>query len=161
MITIIAASSKNGVIGKENTLPWRLPEDLKRFKSLTTGKNVLMGRKTYESIGKPLPNRTNIVVTRDTAFKADGVLVYNSLEQVLPIFRDIVVIGGGEIYNQFINKADVIELTLIDKEFEGDAFFPTIDKNWKEINRETQKNTEFEYHFITYINTKNSIKNAT
>lgn len=151
MITLIAACSKNGVIGKDNTLPWRLPEDLKRFKSLTMGKNVLMGRKTYESIGKPLPNRTNIVLTRDTSFKTDSVLVYNNLEQVLPIFRDIIVIGGGEIYKQCINKADVIELTLIDKEFEGDAFFPSIDSSWKESKRETYTNDEFTYHFITYI----------
>ena len=151
MITLIAACSKNGVIGKDNTLPWRLPEDLKRFKSLTMGKNVLMGRKTYESIGKPLPNRTNIVLTRDTSFKTDSVLVYNNLEQVLPIFRDIVVIGGGEIYKQCINKADVIELTLIDKEFEGDTFFPIIDSSWEESKRETYTNDEFTYHFITYI----------
>lgn len=151
MITLIAACSNNRVIGSNNTLPWRLPEDLKRFKSLTIGKNVLMGRKTYESIGKPLPNRTNIILTRDTSFKTNGVLVYNNLEQVLPIFRDIVVIGGGEIYKQCINKADVIELTLIDKEFEGDAFFPDIDSSWKESKRETYTNDEFIYHFITYI----------
>ncbi len=151
MITIIAACSKNRVIGKDNSLIWRLPEDLKRFKSLTTGRNVLMGRKTFESIGKPLPNRTNIVVTRDKSYKKEGILVYNSYTEVLPIFRDIVVIGGGEIYQQMIQFADIIELTLIDKEFDGDTLFPIIDMNqWGEVNRESNNNGEFDYHFITY-----------
>lgn len=148
MITLIAAMSKNRVIGINNQLPWKLPEDLKRFKNLTTGNVVLMGRKTYESIGRPLPNRTNVVITRDTSFKAEGVLVYNNLHEVLPIFNRIFVIGGGEIYNQLIKVADEIELTLIDKEFEGDAFFPEIGNEWIESEKETSNNGEFDYHFI-------------
>lgn len=148
MITLIAAMSKNRVIGINNQLPWKLPEDLKRFKNLTTGNVVLMGRKTYESIGRPLPNRTNVVITRDTSFKAEGVLVYNNLHEVLPIFNRIFVIGGSEIYNQLIKVADEIELTLIDKEFEGDAFFPEIGNEWIESEKETSNNDEFDYHFI-------------
>ena len=150
MITIIAACSKNWAIGKDNKLLWKLSEDLKRFKSLTIGRNVVMGRKTYESIGKPLPNRTNIVLTKDPLFKVDGVLVFDNIEEVLSNFDEIVVIGGGEIYKQFIDKADAIELTLIDKEFEGDSFFPQIDISWEEVKRETHRNDEFIFHFITY-----------
>ncbi len=150
MITLIAACSKNRVIGKDNQLPWHLSEDLKRFKKITTDKVVLMGRKTYESIGRPLPNRTNLVLTRDKTFAPQGVYVYNHLEEVLPIFNDIVVIGGGEIYKQMIKRADVIELTLVDKEFDGDAYFPEIDDTWKEESRETFNNGDFDYHFIRY-----------
>ena len=151
MITLISACSKNRVIGIDNKLPWYLPEDLKRFKRLTTEKVVLMGRKTYESIGRPLPNRTNIVLTRDLNYKADGVLVYNNLEEVLPIFKDIVVIGGSEIYKQFMRKSDVIELTLIDKDFDGDSFLPEIDEEIYNVsNIESFNNGDFDYHFITY-----------
>ena len=152
MITLIAASSVNGVIGIDNKLPWRLPEDLKRFKSLTTGKNILMGKKTFQSIGnKALPNRTNIVLSRDKNFKApEGVIVYNSLDEVLPLFNDLVIIGGSEIYKQTIKLADVIELTLIDKEFEGDSFFPEISDDFTKENTESYSNDEFEYYFITY-----------
>lgn len=154
MLTILAACSKNRVIGIGNELPWRLPEDLKRFKSLTIGKNVLMGRKTYESIGKPLPNRTNIVLTRDKSFKPDGVLIYDNIENAASAFQDIVVIGGGEIYKQLIDISDKIELTLIDKHFEGDAFFPEIDNKWKEEKRESFENEKFKYHYITYKNSE-------
>ena len=151
MITLIAAVSKNGVIGIDNKLPWTLPEDLKRFKKLTTGKVVLMGRKTFESIGKPLPNRTNVILSRDPLFRPDGVLVYSNIEEVLPIFYDIIIIGGENIYKQFIDRADVIELTYIDKEFEGDSYLPKInEKLFFESNRESHKNDEFDYHFITY-----------
>lgn len=150
MITLIAACSKNRVIGKNNQLPWNLSEDLKRFKKITTNKTVLMGRKTYESIGRPLPNRTNLILTRDKTFAPQGVYVYNHLEEVLPIFTDIIVIGGGEIYKQMIKMVDIIELTLVDKEFDGDAYFPEIDNTWEEKNRETFNNGDFDYHFITY-----------
>lgn len=151
MITLLAACSSNMIIGIDNKLPWYLLEDLKRFKMLTTGKVVLMGRKTYESIGRPLPNRTNIVLSRDRTYKPEGVFVYNNLEEILPIFRDIIVIGGGEIYNQMIKIADVIELTLVDKEFDGDVFFPNIDlSKWAEEKRDTFNNSSFDYHFIKY-----------
>ena len=150
MLTILAACSKNNVIGINNELPWHLPEDLKRFKSITTGKNVLMGRKTYQSIGRPLPNRTNIVLTRDENFKPDGVLTYNNINDIKSKFDDIIVIGGEEIYKQLLNDSDVIELTLIEKEFDGDAFFPEIGEEWIEEKRESFENEKFKYHYITY-----------
>ena len=156
MITLIAACSKNRVIGKDNQLIWHLPEDLKRFKRLTTGKTVLMGRKSYESIGHPLPNPRNCVLTRDKKFNPNhnDVLVYNKMEDVIPLFNDIWILGGGEIYRQIIDFADVIELTLIDKEFEGDTYFPEIDSTWIESIRESYNNGEYDYHFITYTRRK-------
>jgi dihydrofolate reductase len=151
MITLLAACSKNRVIGINNKLPWHLPEDLKRFKKLTSGKEILMGRKTYESIGsKPLPNRTNIVLTKDKTFSSNGALVYNNLDEALPIFSDIIIVGGSEIYKQTLSIADVIELTLIDKDFEGDSYFPEINDKFVEEKRESYNNGEFDYHFITY-----------
>ena len=126
MVTLIAACAKNRAIGKDNKLLWHLPSDLKRFKRLTTGKTVVMGRKTYESIGKPLPNRKNIILTNNKDLVIEGCEVINSISE-LNLMEDIVIIGGEQIYNLFIDYADVIELTLIDKEFEGDAFFPEID----------------------------------
>jgi dihydrofolate reductase len=152
MITLIAACSSNRVIGKDNTLIWKIPGDLKRFKDLTIGNPILMGRKTFESIGKPLPNRTNIVLTRDKNWKMDGCLVYNHPDELLPLFEmdNLFIIGGGEIYNMFIRKADRIELTLIDKDFDGDTYFPEIGNEWTEVKRETLECPEFVYHYITY-----------
>jgi len=153
MITLIAACSKNRVIGKDNQLIWKVPGDLKRFKELTTGHPILMGRKTFESIGRPLPNRTNIVITRDKNWKHEGCLVYNNLEDVLSIFekQNLFIIGGGEIYKMLIILSDKIELTLIDKHFEGDTYFPEIDSNWTVENIESHSCLEFNYSYITYI----------
>jgi len=153
MITLIAACSKNRVIGKDNQLICKVPGDLKRFKELTTGHPILMGRKTFESIGRPLPNRTNIVITRDKNWKQEGCLVYNNFEDVLYIFEkeNLFIIGGGEIYKSLINLADKIELTLIDKDFDGDAYFPEIDSNWTVEKVESQSCPEFNYSYITYI----------
>ena len=153
MITLIAACSKNRVIGKDNQLIWKVPGDLKRFKELTTSHPILMGRKTFESIGKPLPNRTNIVITRDKNWKHEGCLVYNNFEDVLSIFekQNLFIIGGGEIYKMLINLSDRIELTLIDKDFEGDTYFPEIDSHWTVENIESQSCPEFDYSYITYI----------
>lgn len=150
MITIIAAKSKNNIIGINNSIPWNLKEDMKRFKQLTIGKVVVMGRKTFDSIGRPLPNRTNIVLTRDVNTKIDGVLVYNNLYEFINLFQEIIIIGGYDIYKHFIKIADRIELTLIDKEFDGDTTFPEIDDSWEETNREKNNNGEFDYYFITY-----------
>lgn len=150
MIKIIVAMSKNRVIGDSNTLIWHLPEDLKRFKELTTGNTIVMGRKTYESIGKPLPNRRSIIITRDTEYSVDGCEVVNSLEEALLLSNsNCFIIGGGEIYRQSINIADRIYLTLIDKEFEGDTLFPEI-KDWVEVSKEDFCNDNFEYSFIEY-----------
>jgi dihydrofolate reductase len=150
-ITIIAAVSSNGVIGINNTLPWSLPKDLKRFKSLTTGHTIVMGRKTFESIGKPLPNRRNIVITRDTNWCHEGVEVLNNILEITQLTEDVFIIGGSEIYKQSMGIADKLEITLIDKDFEGDTYFPEIEHlMWKEENRESFNNGEFDYHFITY-----------
>ena len=150
MIKIIAAMSKNRVIGDSNTLIWHLPEDLKRFRKLTTGNTIVMGRKTYESIGKPLPNRRSIIITRDPDYKVEGCEVANSLEDALLLSnRDCFIIGGGEIYRQAMDIADRIYLTLIDKEFKGDTSFPKI-KDWLEISREDFIAEDFGYSFIEY-----------
>lgn len=151
MITIIAACSSNRVIGKDNTLIWRLPEDLKRFKALTNGNPILMGRKTYESIGRALPNRTNIILTRDPNFKAEGCLIYNRLEDVISLYSsNLWVIGGSDIYTQLLPFADCVELTYIDKEFEGDSFFPNLPNVWKIDTKEDFTGSDFNYSFITY-----------
>lgn len=157
MITLIAACSKNRVIGKDNQLIWHVPGDLKRFKELTSGHTILMGRKTFESIGKPLPNRRNVILSRDPNFKPEGCLVYSDLTQVIELFHnDLFVIGGEEIYKQTIGYADYIELTLIHKEFEGDAYFPTIPKQFYEVKgkRIDLECDEFKYSYIHYENIK-------
>jgi dihydrofolate reductase len=150
MITLIAACSKNRVIGKDNKLLWYLPNDLKRFKKLTIGKTVVMGRKTFESIGKPLPNRKNIILSNNKDLLIEGCEIINSISD-LNLIEDLVIIGGEQIYKLFIDIADIIELTLIDKEFEGDAFFPQIDSNqFVENVNEPMYGDEFNYNYITY-----------
>lgn len=144
-IAIIVAVAHNGVIGRDNTLPWRLPADLKHFKATTLGKPVVMGRKTFESLGKPLPGRTNIVVTRDAAFAADGVLVKHSLEEALQdadkiAVRDgtneIMVIGGAEIYKQVLPATQTIYYTHVVLDIEGgDAFFSFDKSNWQLVDK--------------------------
>ena len=149
MISIIAAVSKNGVIGVDNKLPWDLPEDLKRFKELTTGNVVIMGRKTYESIGKPLPNRINIVITRNKDFFVPGVITTNSLESALLKAggdKHIFIIGGGEIYKQSIGFADKLYITEVDMEVEGDTKFPTISNEWS-VTEENKFNGGW---YVTY-----------
>jgi len=146
MISIIAAVSKNGVIGVDNTLPWDLPVDLKRFKEITTGNVVIMGRKTYESIGKALPNRVNIVVTRDKNFFVSGVLSANSLDSALLKAgnnKDIFIIGGGEIYRQSMDFVDKLYITEVDMEVEGDTTFPTISDKWNVSNEEDFEGGKF------------------
>ena len=121
MISIIVATSKNRVIGNNNSLIWKLPADLKRFKQITTDNTIVMGRKTYESIGKPLPNRRNIIITRDTNYLVDNCEVVNSLEEALMLCNnECFIIGGGEIYKQSIDISDKIYLTLVQEDFEGD-----------------------------------------
>lgn len=153
MINIIVAVSKNGVIGKENQLPWYLPEDLKHFKQLTTGNVVVMGRKTHESIGKSLPNRLNVILSRDSRWSnplGDNCVVCYSVEEVLERFkyRDLFIIGGSEIYKQFLPHANKIFLTSIEKDFDGDAYFPNLQEDWVENKRETFENSEYSFHFI-------------
>ena len=151
MIAIIAAVAENGIIGANNKLPWHLPADLKRFKELTTGKVVIMGRKTYESIlttlGSPLPNRKNIVITRNTNYKtAEGVDVFYNIEEALKAneSNDIFIIGGGEIFKQSVDLADTLYITHIHKTYEGDAHFPKVNMSeWKIVNEDTRDDFTF------------------
>ncbi len=158
MTTIIVAKAKNNIIGNNNELIWHLPNDLKRFKALTSGHPIIMGRKTYESIGRPLPNRTNIVITRNPDWNTEGILVVNSLEEAIEkakeIDENIFIIGGGNIYEQAMEISNALEVTEVHHLFEGDTKFPEIDsKIWKEAERsdfsKDEKN-EFDYSFVRY-----------
>ena len=139
-ISIIVAKSRNNVIGSEGNLPWHIPEDLKKFKSITMGKPMIMGRSTFESIGKALPGRKNIVMTRDKGYQADGISVAHSLEEALILCeqaREIMIIGGGEIYKIFIGMVNRLYLTNVEKHIDGDVFFPEIDlSKWKVMSKE-------------------------
>lgn len=140
MLSAIVAASENNVIGKDNGLLWHLPDDLKHFKRTTKGHHIIAGRKTFESQGKPLPHRTNIVITRDPDYKAEGCIVVHSLEEALRAVRDDdepFIIGGEQIYREALPKVDRIYLTRVHAEFEGDACFPELDREqWKEGSRE-------------------------
>ena len=153
--TIVVAISENHVIGKDNQLLWYMPADLKHFKDITTGHTVIMGRKTYDSVGKPLPNRRNIIITRQPLTIA-GCEVVNSIEQALSLCKDeaeVFIVGGAEIYKQAMSLTDRIYLTIIHKEFEGDSFFPEINASeWKEVFREDHQpdhKNPLSYSFIT------------
>jgi dihydrofolate reductase len=154
MIKIIVATSKNKVIGNNNELIWKLSSDLKRFKELTTGHPVVMGRKTYESIGKPLPNRRNIIITRNSEYEVEGCETVSSLEEALLLTNnDCFIIGGGEIYKQSLEVADKIYLTLVHKDFEGDTTFPELGKEWATIDTkdfDADEKNEYNYSFIEY-----------
>lgn len=132
-LILIAAVAANGVIGLDGTLPWRLPADLHRFRSLTTGHPVVMGRRTFESIGRPLPKRTNMVLSRDPAYIADGCWVFDNVADAVtmagasPGGHQVWIIGGGDLYASTIDSADRLELTVLDAEVEGDTWFPDID----------------------------------
>lgn len=138
ILSIIVAMSENRVIGREGKLPWNLPEDLKRFRKLTLGHPVIMGRKTHESIGRLLPGRTNIILTQQKNYQVPGARVVDSLEKALTELSDeVFILGGGEIYKQFLPRADRIYLTLVHTHIEGDVIFPEIDhSNFKEVGRE-------------------------
>lgn len=158
MITLIAAIAKNNALGKDNDLIWHLPADLKRFKKVTTGHPILMGRNTFESIGKPLPNRTSIIITRNKNYFIEGCLIANSIEQAIELTegKDAFIIGGAQIYKDALeqNLVDRLDITLLHHEFEADAFFPEIDMEiWKEVAREDFKVDEknkYDYSFVSY-----------
>ncbi len=157
MITIIVAASENDVIGNNNKLIWHLSKDLIRFKNLTKGHHVIMGRKTFESMPKALPNRTNVVITRNKNYTAENIIVVDSLENALKVCKDDpqpFIIGGGEIYRIGLTYAKRIELTRVYHNFEGDTTFPQIDKNlWKEVKNIKMFNIEnhnYNFSFITY-----------
>lgn len=158
-LSLIAAVAANGVIGSDNALPWRLPEDLKRFKALTMGHPVIMGRKTFESIGRPLPGRRNIVISRNAGYQAEGCEVANSLSAALDSCQadsnEIFVIGGAQIYAEALPQARRLYLTEIRRDFAGDARFPAFDRHhWQEISRERLRTPEgLEFDFAVYDRT--------
>jgi len=149
--------AKNRTIGVNNTLPWRCPEDLKHFKALTMGHHMIMGRKTYDSIGKPLPGRTTVVVTRNTDLSIDGCTVVHSLQKAIAACtgdEEVFVVGGAELYRQAITLVDTLYITEIQQDVEGDAFFPEFDASaWQETAREIRAQETpqpLAYHFVTY-----------
>lgn len=160
MITIIAAIAANNALGKDNDLIWHLPADLKRFKKVTTGHHILMGRNTFESIGKPLPNRTTVIITRNNDYFKDGCLVANSIEGAIDLAKNdtsVFIIGGAQIYKQAMesNLVDTLDITYVHNEFEADVFFPEIDPAiWKEVAKEDFKaddKNKYDYSFVSYI----------
>lgn len=159
MLSIIVAKAKNNIIGKDNKMIWHLPEDLKHFKNLTTGHTIIMGRKTFESLGKPLPNRKHIIFSQNPDFKVndENVEVVHSLLQIQDLIEgkeEAFVIGGAMIYNFLMPYVKKMYVTEIEKDFEGDTFFPIIDSEiWKEVAREKgikDENNNLDYYFVTY-----------
>lgn len=150
MISLIVAHDKNRVIGYENTMPWHLPGDLKYFKETTMGKPLIMGRKTFESIGRPLPGRRNIVITRNKEYEHEGIEVVSSLEDALKLAGDveeIMVIGGEQIFKLTLPIADRLYVTLINHEFEGDTYFPEYGDEWKVVSKSELQHAKEGYTF--------------
>jgi dihydrofolate reductase len=153
-VSLIGAMARNRVIGRNNALPWHLPSDLRRFKALTLGHAVVMGRKTFEAIGRPLPGRQNIVISRQPSFSAAGVEVARSLPEALERARgeDVFVIGGGEIFEQAIPLADRVYLTVVDDEVEGDVWFPELDgEAWRVTHDEPHPADERHAHAYRFL----------
>ncbi len=164
-IVLIAAFAQNRVVGINNALPWHLPEDLKYFKRTTTGKAIIMGRKTYDSIGRPLPNRTNIVISRKSELKIEGVKVVDSLQAAIDLAKEVnfingveevMVIGGASIYEEALPKADRLYITHVHAEVAGDAYFPEVDlSQWQEVSRDdyvASESNPYDYSFVVYDN---------
>lgn len=163
MINIIVAISNNRAIGKDNKLLWHLPNDLNFFKKTTTGHPVIMGRKTYEAIGKPLPNRLNIVISRNKNENQESLVYCNSLEEAITLAKtkdeEIFIIGGGEIYKQSLAVADTLYVTQVNVDIDGDTFFPEIDNSWQPIFEEAHLADEkhpYDYTFLIYRKKPNS-----
>lgn len=158
MITLIVAVGKNNELGKENDLVWHLPNDFKRFKKLTTGHHIIMGRKTFESFPKLLPNRVHVVITRNEKYKREGTIIVHSMKEALQIAKNDTqpfIIGGGEIYSLGIPIADKIELTRVHGSFDADTFFPEIQINEWELIKEEHHNIDehhkYAYTYLTYL----------
>lgn len=158
MIIQIAAAAENNALGKDNKMVWNLPDDYKRFREITTGHYIILGRKTFESLEKPLKNRTHVIVTRDKNYKAEDCIIVNSIEEALkavPKDEDNFIIGGAEIYKQSIHLSDKIELTRVHTTCEADAFFPEIDtKEWELIAEKHHPKDErhaFDFTYLTYV----------
>jgi dihydrofolate reductase len=159
IISMIAAVAENGVIGKDNDLPWYLPDDLKYFKNTTKGHYILMGRKCYESFGKPLPNRTNVVITRNDNYNDDGITVVHSLEEGLELAKqggetEVFICGGSQIYAPGMDMADKIYLTRVHASVDGDVYFPPMDEGkWKLVSSEKHSKDEkhaYDFTFLVY-----------
>ncbi|MFO1325495.1 MAG: dihydrofolate reductase [Burkholderiales bacterium] len=164
-LAVIAAVARNGVIGAGNALPWRLPDDLKRFRALTTGHAVIMGRRTWESLGRPLPGRQNIVVTRQPGWRTDGAEAAPSLAAAIERVRmpaPAFCIGGSELFALALPRADVLHLTEIDRDFAGDVSFPALDRGaWLEVAREPGRSADgIAYAFVTYARVARPITHA-
>ncbi len=158
MIIMIAAVAENNALGKDNELVWHLPNDFKRFKELTTGHYIIMGRKTFESFPKPLPNRTHVVITRQKEYSPEGCIVVNSIENAIklcPKDAPVFIIGGGEIYQQGLEYTDKIEITKVHAHFDADTFFPEIDlSNWELVTSKFNEKDEkhlFSFTYQTYL----------
>lgn len=152
MVSIIVAVARGGVIGGGNTLLWHISEDLRRFKAVTTGHPVIMGRKTFESLGRPLPQRQNVVITRDENFSADGCTVVHSLSEALEIFdseQEVFIIGGGQIYKQAMPFADKLYITYVEADYDGDTFFPQVDRaQWRQtLDEKYPRGEKYPYPF--------------
>lgn len=154
-LSLIVAMDKNGVIGRNGDLPWRLSSDLKYFKQITMGKPIIMGRKTHESIGRPLPGRENVIVTRDRDYLASGCTVLNSLECVYAKYNhldEIMIMGGADLYQQTLDRAERIYLTEVHADCKGDTYFPEFDRGlWQEVERQdfrADEKNEFDYSFV-------------
>lgn len=153
-LTAIAAMSENRVIGKNNQLPWHLPADLRHFKRLTLNQHILMGRKTYLSIGRPLPQRTNIILTRDPHFQAPGCTVITAIDKILALAKEqeILIIGGAEIYTLLMPYITRIYLTIIHQVVDGDTFFPALNmQQWQQVSREDHSadaENQYQYSFL-------------
>ena len=161
-VSLIVAVAHNRVIGVNNTLPWHLPEDLKRFRALTTGHHIIMGRKTYESLGRLLPGRTTVIVTRNANYHVEGALTASSLQAAIALCQqddEVFVIGGAELYKDALKLADKLYLTEIDLQVEGDAFFPEFQKSeWKETSREAHTSAQgLAFSYITFERVDNWI----
>ena len=163
MVSLIVAMARNGVIGRDHRLPWHLPEDLKRFKRLTMGHHIIMGRKTYESIGRLLPGRTTVIVTRRQDYLVPGAIIAQSLEEAIERCAnddEIFVIGGAEIYRAALPLADHLLITQIDREIAGDTVFPPVDwSRWREIDRQPCPEADAEglpAHFVVYARTESA-----
>ena len=158
-ITIIAAIATNNALGKDNDLIWHLPADLKRFKKVTSGHHILMGRKTYESIGKPLPNRTTVIITRNKEYKALGCIVVDSIEKAIAVAKEdpqVFIIGGAQIYKQAMTSklVDQLDITQVHHAFEADVYFPEIDTaDWSQVDKEDFKadaKNKYDFSFLRY-----------
>ncbi len=155
VVSIIVAAARNRVIGINNTLPWHLPEDLRHFKALTMGHHIIMGRKTYESIGRPLPGRTTVIVSRDPGYRIEGCLTADSVQRAMALCQgdaEIFFVGGANLYGQALPFAQRLYLTEIQQDYLGDAWFPEFDRAlWREVNRESHTSASgLGYDFVTY-----------